>query len=73
MAAFAQSAEILDNGVGAVLGALESAGLAQNTLVISTTDHGIAFPGMKCNLTVHGTAVYLIMRGPGGLPGRQGL
>ena len=69
MAAFAQSVEILDNGVGSVLSALESAGLAQKTLVISTTDHGIAFPGMKCNLTVHGTSVYLIMRGPGGFGG----
>src|SRR4051794_37940619 len=69
MASFAASAEVLDGGVGAVLNALESAGLAQNTLVISTTDHGIAFPGMKCNLTVHGTSVYLMMRGPGGFGG----
>ncbi len=63
------SAEVLDGGVGAVLNALEAAGLAQNTLVISTTDHGIAFPGMKCNLTVHGTSVYLMLRGPGGFGG----
>ncbi|HYZ86262.1 MAG TPA: sulfatase [Bryobacteraceae bacterium] len=69
MASFATSAEILDDGVGAVLSALESAGLAQNTLVISTTDHGISFPGMKCNLTVHGTSVYLMLRGPGGFSG----
>ncbi len=69
MAAFHASARVLDEGVGAVLEALESAGLAQNTLVISTTDHGISFPGMKCNLTVHGTSVYLILRGPGGFTG----
>ncbi len=69
MAAFAASAEALDNGVGAVLAALESADLARNTLVISTTDHGIAFPAMKCNLTVHGTSVYLMLRGPGGFSG----
>lgn len=69
MAAFHATARILDSGVGAVLEALESAGLAENTLVISTTDHGIAFPAMKCNLTVHGTSVYLIMRGPGGFRG----
>jgi N-sulfoglucosamine sulfohydrolase len=69
MAAFCASAQVLDQGVGTVLNALESAGLARNTLVISTTDHGIPFPGMKCNLTVHGTSVYLILRGPGGLAG----
>ncbi|HJZ95689.1 MAG TPA: sulfatase/phosphatase domain-containing protein, partial [Candidatus Solibacter sp.] len=49
--------------------ALESAGLAANTLVISTTDHGVAFPAMKCNLTDHGMGVSLIMRGPGGFSG----
>jgi arylsulfatase A-like enzyme len=69
MAAFHASARVLDEGLGAVLDALESAGLAQNTLVISTTDHGISFAGMKCNLTVHGTSVYLILRGPGGFTG----
>jgi arylsulfatase A-like enzyme len=69
MAAFHATARIMDDGVGAVLNALASAGLADNTLVISTTDHGVAFPGMKCNLTVHGTSVYLIMRGPGGFKG----
>jgi arylsulfatase A-like enzyme len=69
MAAFHATARIMDEGVGAVLNALASSGLAQNTLVISTTDHGIAFPAMKCNLTVHGTSVYLIVRGPGGFEG----
>jgi arylsulfatase A-like enzyme len=37
--------------------------------VISTTDHGIAFPAMKCNLTDHGMGVSLIVRGPGGFQG----
>lgn len=69
MAGFCASAAALDEGAGMVLRALESAGLAGNTLVIATTDHGIAFPGMKCNLTVHGTSVYLIVRGPGGFRG----
>ena len=65
MAGFHQSARILDNGVGMVLDALEEAGLADNTLVISTTDHGIAFPDMKCDLRDTGTGVSFIMRGPG--------
>lgn len=65
MAGFHASARILDKGVGEVLDALESAGLAENTLVISTTDHGIAFPNMKCSLRDTGTGISLIMRGPG--------
>lgn len=69
MAAFKASARVLDGAYGEILTALESGGLADNTLVICTTDHGIAFPGMKCNLTVHGTGVLLIMRGPGGFRG----
>ncbi len=69
MAAFKASAAVMDAAVGDVMRALESAGLAENTLVISTTDHGIAFPSMKCNLTDHGMGVMLILRGPGGFLG----
>ncbi|MCD6405475.1 MAG: sulfatase [Planctomycetes bacterium] len=69
MAGFVRSALIYDEAVGRVLDALEAAGLADDTLVISTTDHGIAFPGMKCTLTDHGTGVMLMMRGPGGFSG----
>jgi arylsulfatase A-like enzyme len=65
MAGFHASARDLDRGVGQVLEALERSGLAANTLVISTTDHGIAFPRMKCNLTDSGFGVSLILRGPG--------
>ncbi len=69
IAAFKASARVMDAGVGMVLKALEANGLAENTLVISTTDHGIAFPAMKCSLTDHGMGVSLIMRGPGGFSG----
>ncbi len=69
MATYKASARLYDSGVGMVLDALDEAGLADNTLVINTTDHGIAFPGMKCNLTDHGIGVMLIMRGPGGFNG----
>jgi arylsulfatase A-like enzyme len=69
MAGYKASARVMDIGVGQILEALAAAGLADNTLVISTTDHGIAFPYMKCNLTDHGTGVSLIMRGPGGFAG----
>jgi arylsulfatase A-like enzyme len=69
MAGFLASAKALDRGMGAVLESLDRAGLADNTLVICTADHGIAFPFMKCNLTDHGLGVMLILRGPGGFAG----
>jgi len=69
MAAFKASARSLDQGVGAVLNALDEADLADDTLVILTTDHGIAFPGAKATLTDRGLGVMLIVRGPGGFHG----
>lgn len=69
MAAYRASVRLLDGGVGTVLRALDESGLAEDTLVILTTDHGIAFPLMKCNLSVHGMGVMLLMRGPGGFEG----
>jgi len=69
MADYKASARILDQGIGAVLDALDRNGLAENTLVINTTDHGLAFPSMKCSLTDRGIGVLLIMRGPAGFSG----
>jgi len=69
MAEFKASARVLDNCMGKIFDAIEENGLSENTLVVCTTDHGIAFPKMKCNLTDHGTGVMLIMRGPNGLVG----
>ncbi len=66
MASYKRMAKILDDQVGVVLNALEEAGLAEDTLFIYTTDHGLAFPGMKCTLTDHGMGVALIVRGPHG-------
>jgi N-sulfoglucosamine sulfohydrolase len=69
MACFKASARTLDAKMGEVFDALERTGLAENTLVICTTDHGIAFPRMKCTLTEGGIGVMLIMRGAGGFVG----
>jgi arylsulfatase A-like enzyme len=69
MASFKEGARRLDARVGHVLAALDTAGQADNTLVILTTDHGIAWPGMKFTLTDHGLGVMLMMRGPGGFAG----
>ena len=61
---YAEAAKVLDAKYGQILEALERNGLAENTLIICTTDHGIAFPGMKCHLTDRGIGVLLILRGP---------
>jgi len=63
-ARYRASARIMDTGVGKVLDAIERNGLSDNTLIISTTDHGIAFPRMKCNLTDDGWGVSMILHGP---------
>jgi arylsulfatase A-like enzyme len=65
MAAFKASARSLDQGIGAVLHALHDFGLVENTLVICTTDHGVAFPGAKATLFDRGIGVLMIVRGPG--------
>jgi len=64
MATFKAAVRILDKGFGMVLDALETSGLAKDTLVICVTDHGIQVPNMYCNLTDHGLKTFLIMRGP---------
>jgi arylsulfatase A-like enzyme len=64
MADYIAMAQILDDKIGHVLKALDESGQRENTLVIYTTDHGLAFPDMKCNLTDHGIGVALIMDGP---------
>jgi N-sulfoglucosamine sulfohydrolase len=69
VAAFQASARSLDRGVGQVLAALDRTGLSDRTLVIFTTDHGLAFPGAKATLFDRGLGVAFILRGPGGFEG----
>jgi N-sulfoglucosamine sulfohydrolase len=63
-ARYRASARTMDEGVGKVLEAIDRNGYRDNTLIISTTDHGISFPRMKCDLTDDGWGVSLIIRGP---------
>lgn len=69
MAAFKASARSLDQGIGSVLNELHRLGLDGRTLVICTTDHGLAFPRAKATLYDRGTGVMLVMRGPEGFTG----
>ncbi|MEM6391546.1 MAG: sulfatase [Planctomycetota bacterium] len=63
-AEFNDSARRLDQHMGDILDRFATYSLTDNTLVICTTDHGIPFPGHKCNLTARGLGVMLILRGP---------
>ena len=51
----------LDTAVGLIRQGLEENGLAENTLLIFTSDHGIPFPRAKCSLYDPGLQVPLIL------------
>lgn len=55
----------MDEGVGAILSQLETLGLADDTIVVFTTDHGLALPRAKCTLYDAGVGVALFVRVPG--------
>lgn len=69
VASLAEGSRLMDEYMGRVLYVLEQYGLADNTLVFVTADHGIEFPGGKKTLTEWGTGVMLMMRYPGVLDG----
>lgn len=57
-----------DRCVSALLDGLRETGLDGNTVVLFTTDHGVAFPQMKGTLYDTGTGVALMLRCPGLAP-----
>lgn len=63
-AGYITSAGIMDECVGIVLDALKESGKEEETIIIFTTDHGIAFPNMKCTLHDSGIGVALIIKYP---------
>ena len=68
MAGYITLAERLDRKMGVVFDTLKETGLWDDTLIICTTDHGIAFPRMKCNLEDSGIGIMLLMRAPDSQP-----
>ena len=59
----------IDNAVGTILDALENSGLEDDTFVLFTTEHGIAFPRAKGSCYDAGIRAALICRGPEIAPG----
>ena len=64
--AFYNSVRFVDKCVGRVVDAVNNVGIADDTIIIFTTDHGPAFPGMKCTLYDGGIGVVLLIHLPHG-------
>lgn len=64
MADYHESVRIADDCFGKIMKVLTDSGLRDNTMIILTTDHGIAFPKMKCTLYDTGIGVACIMDYP---------
>ena len=64
IAQYYQAISRVDQGVGRLLSILESSGRLDDTLIIYTSDHGIAFPGAKTTVYEPGLRVPLIVRHP---------
>ena len=62
---YLDSVRITDWHVGRVLARLEAEGLAENTLVVFFTDHGISHARGKQFLYDEGTHIPIVIRGPG--------
>jgi arylsulfatase A-like enzyme len=63
-AAFQGAVAAADRAVGRILAALDRTGRAEQTLVVFTTDHGVAMPRAKCTLYDPGLETALLVRWP---------
>ncbi|MBI5831870.1 MAG: sulfatase [Armatimonadetes bacterium] len=66
MAALQGSVRRLDEGLGGLLDVLERRGLADNTIVVFTTDHGIDLPRAKGTFYDAGIGTFGFVRWPAG-------
>lgn len=73
MAALQGAIRAIDAELGAFLRALDESGLADDTLLVFTADHGIAMPRAKCTLYDPGIGITLLIRWSGGGLPRAGV
>lgn len=64
-AGYLMSVKSADTCFGQVLSCMEEEGLLEDTIVLFTTDHGLANPFAKCTLFDSGIGVNLMLRIPG--------
>jgi N-sulfoglucosamine sulfohydrolase len=70
LAEYFRSISRMDQGVGMILRHLEDAGLAQDTMVVFTSDNGSPFINSKTTLYDAGVHLPLIVKCPGGPQGK---
>ncbi|MFI3283940.1 MAG: sulfatase [Erysipelotrichaceae bacterium] len=63
-AQFMTTAQYADQNIKLLIEAIKEKGLYDETIIIFTTDHGVALPYHKCNLSDTGIGVSLIIRHP---------
>ena len=68
MAVFYHRIKQADRQMGRIFDALERSGLAEDTLVVFTTDHGAPIPRAKTTMYDPGLRTALIIRWPGRIP-----
>jgi N-sulfoglucosamine sulfohydrolase len=64
LAQYYQACARVDQGLGRLVDILKSAGLYEKTLIVFTSDHGMAFPGAKTTVYEPGLRVPFIVRNP---------
>ena len=64
LAQYYQSISRIDQGLGRLVAVLKEAGVYDNTVIMYTSDHGMAFPGGKTTLYEGGMRVPMVVRCP---------
>jgi N-sulfoglucosamine sulfohydrolase len=64
LAMYSESISRIDQGLGRLIQHLKDAGIYERTVIIFTSDHGMAFPGAKTTLYEPGMRVPMIVHDP---------